>query len=355
MALPDYAIVLSVIVLTQAVGSSMFRAARSLHDGLLRAFLHTLQPHLQAAYHRAQFQLSLQRAAAVGKHLARPSEYIDSAEAHAAAEEMHNLRAEIEAAERQALLTGDTPVLAPPQAYVHGRMADETRGRTGGYAGGYAAGRILQPVDIYLVLAGDGRRPLLVEEFRPRFETLGLPLTTRQKEVLYSQIEKADEKVREEEELQRSTNHRRGASKTAPSDGDEVSRIVTASQFGEAWEAMEQGLLRRGLRKGGVSAAQTAAAVGLCLTAHGIFPPFSPWAFAGPTALLRSRRVGRVRSVVRAVLVLACALLSSSPVCAREERRIQPPLLKRSSQTTSQTRMKPDRAVCVTQAESASP
>ena len=155
--LPDYAIVLSVIVLTQAVGSSMFRAARSLHDGLLRAFLHTLQPHLQAAYHRAQFQLSLQRAAAVGKHLARPSEYIDSAEAHAAAEEMHNLRAEIEAAERQALLTGDTPVLAPPQAYVHGRMADETRGRTGGYAGGYAAGRILQPVDIYLVLAGDGR------------------------------------------------------------------------------------------------------------------------------------------------------------------------------------------------------
>ena len=307
--LPDYAIVLSVIVLTQAVGSSMFRAARSLHDGLLRAFLHTLQPHLQAAYHRAQFQLSLQRAAAVGKHLARPSEYIDSAEAHAAAEEMHNLRAEIEAAERQALLTGDTPVLAPPQAYVHGRMADETRGRTGGYAGGYAAGRILQPVDIYLVLAGDGRRPLLVEEFRPRFETLGLPLTTRQKEVLYSQIEKADEKVREEEELQRSTNHRRGASKTAPSDGDEVSRIVTASQFGEAWEAMEQGLLRRGLRKGGVSAAQTAAAVGLCLTAHGIFLAFLAVGFRRADGFGSDRDASDAFvSVVRAVLVLACAL-----------------------------------------------
>ena len=44
--------------------------------------------------------------------------------------------------------------------------------------------------------------------------------------------------------------------------------VVTACQFAEAWEAMEQGLLRCGLSRAGVSAAQTMATVGRTLGAR---------------------------------------------------------------------------------------
>ena len=71
---------------------------------------------------------------------------------------------------------------------------------------------------------------------------------------------------------------------------------------------MEQGLLRRGLRKGGVSAAQTAAAVGLC-PAHGIFLAFLAVGFRRADGFGSDRDASDAFvSVVRAVLVLACAL-----------------------------------------------
>ena len=268
--LPNYAIVLAVALIMQSVGSSMFRGQHAVREGLHARFLRMLQPHLQSAYHRSQFQLSLQRSAAVGKHLALPEAAAVSVTAETAAE--------AEAAERTALMTGGAAVLVPTSEYMSGRLADESS------AGGANYDRTLQPVDIYLILAGDGRKPLLVEDFRPRFETLGLPLTTRQKEVLFSQVEMA-----------------RVSDAEGRSEG--LRPMVTARQFCEAWEAMEQGLLRRGVQLAGVSSAQIAMTVALCLLALGVFLVFLAVGF---DALGNSSNAA-FASVVRAVLVLTCA------------------------------------------------
>ena len=58
-----------------------------------------------------------------------------------------------------------------------------------------------------------------------------------------------------------------------------------------------------------MSAAQTAAAVGLCLTAHGIFLAFLAVGFRRADGFGSDRDASDAFvSVVRAVLVLACAL-----------------------------------------------
>ena len=317
--LPDYAIVLSAVALVQSVCSSMFRASRSVREGLRAAFLRMMRPHLKLASEVAQFQLSLQRSAAVGKHLARGATWqaIDSGDAQAGME----AAAESEAAERAALLTGGAAAMVPPRAYLKGRQADD--GHAGASAFGYG-GRALQPIDIYLALAGDGRRPLLVEDFRTRFEALSLPLTTRQKEVLFSQIERAraahrhrsaDTAARRRAGAGAGAGAGRGGAVAVGAEGGvgghdlfEAHPVVTAHQFAEAWEAMEQGLLRRGLSRAGVSAAQTMAAVGITLGALGVLLAFLAVGFRRGGALgADGATSGEFASVVRAVLVLTCA------------------------------------------------
>lgn len=161
--LPSYTAIAALIFVGYAVGSAMFGAARRVREELHKRFLRMLQPHLQAAYARAQGQLAMQREAASGKNLALLPE---------------------RAAARDAALLAEGDVW-------------ENAGRGGSFGGGGgsfggerdplrlthstagaffplhtargvdafsepAAGRTLGPVDIYLMLAGKSHRQTVV-------------------------------------------------------------------------------------------------------------------------------------------------------------------------------------------------
>ena len=117
-------------------------------------------------------KLRLRRAAAVGKHLARSTREQD-----------------IDTADVEALLSSREEYA---DARGGPRSGDEwreyTEGGTSRLEPTRAADRPLGPSDVFLLLSGDGSAPLEATEFRALFESLQLPLTTRQKELLFSQV-----------------------------------------------------------------------------------------------------------------------------------------------------------------------
>ena len=343
--LPLYALVVAVVLVIKLVGGRMFSARRLLKEALRTRFLHMLHPHVQRAYTRTQLQLALQRSAAVGKHLARPANWQDidlSEVAHA------------EMLENQMLFATERPPTSqsigsakyPYSAEVEAARAAMISGAMPGHEPYGTEGRMLQPMDVYLLLAGDGTKPLRVEHFRPRFEALELPLTTEQKEVLFSQVEMEREMELEAMHRQRMyhtwrqdqqraagvKSEEEGAPKVGS--GDLLTRIfnpgyaalaksvpkrdfheehpyVTARQFCDGWEAMEQGLMRRAVLKGGVAATQIFVTVGLCLGALALLLTFLTVGTRRAAGLMSGGGDGdgaAFVAVVRFVLTISCAL-----------------------------------------------
>ena len=104
--------------------------------------------------------------------------------------------------------------------------------------------RSLGPGDIYLMLSGDGSNPLEASQFRALFESLQLPLTTSQKEMLYSQVEMECAYALERREVRR---------KKTDGAHESMHAEVTSVEFSEAWEAMEQSFLQKCVEVAGVS------------------------------------------------------------------------------------------------------
>ena len=358
-ALPLYALVTAMLAVLYGVGVGMHRASRRLRARLLSRFMHVLQPYIQRAHRKSQLQLALQRSAAVGKHLALPNSWDDVSYKETPEHLEHY-------AERQSLLEQQKHLNRPPifksnvyphtddveavqSAMIHGLADDPSRAS-------------LQPMDIYLILAGDGRRPLRVEDFRPRFESLELPLTVRQKEVLYSQVEM--ERERELAEIERKSEyhirHLQSERKTPEALQQQLNKAVsagykvggshsilhrlrsavggknkqftkrelherhpyvTARQFCDGWEAMEQGLLRRGLIAGGVAATQIVRTVGLSL---GVLAALLVFLTVGKQGLRTSNDLAE--AIVTSVVVLGCALLviAFRPKARAETQGVEP-------------------------------
>jgi len=238
-----------------SIGSQMLGPQAALRDKLHAAFLGSLQPALRKAHQRAKMKLRLRRAAAVGKHLARSTREQD-----------------IDTADVEALLSSREEYA---DARGGPRSGDEwreyTEGGTSRLEPTRAADRPLGPSDVFLLLSGDGSAPLEATEFRALFESLQLPLTTRQKELLFSQVEMEREYALERNErrkrlssqVQRWRDRRQHCSAALLGclhgrglvlGGKEDSHAeVSSREFGEAWEAMEQGVLQAGVAAAGVS------------------------------------------------------------------------------------------------------
>ena len=236
-----------------SIGQQMLSAAALLRQKLHVAFLDALQPALRLALRRSQTKLRLRRAAAGGKHLSRATrdEDIDATDAsvHLMLQRHPNQHApEREWREHTA---GGVTHLIPPAG---------------------VASRALGPGDIYLLLAGDGSRPLEPPQFRALFEALQLPLSLRQKEVLFSQVEMPHEYVLERRERRKQhadlVLHRRDRRQHCSAwllecldpptrrrtRGHEDSHAeVSPAEFHAAWQAVEQEVLLSAAAATGVS------------------------------------------------------------------------------------------------------
>eukprot|EP00900_Chrysochromulina_parva_P009542 jgi/Chrpa1/1858/Chrysochromulina_OHIO_Genome00011280-RA len=91
---------------------------------------------------------------------------------------------------------------------------------------------------------GDGSNPLEASQFRALFESLQLPLSTSQKEMLYSQVEM---------ECAYAFERREGRRKKTDGAHEHTHAEVTSVEFFEAWEAMEQSFLQKCVEVAGVS------------------------------------------------------------------------------------------------------
>lgn len=349
--LPLYALVVAAVLVLQRVGGRMLAASRALKAELRRSFLAMLHPHVHRAHARMQLQLALQRSAAVGKHLARPANWedIDKAEA------LHHERSEAEM-----LFSSERPPYAPTVGSARYPYApDVEAARAAMLAGAMPGpepygteGRTLMPMDVYLLLAGDGGRLLRVEDFRTRFEALALPLTTFQKEVLYSQVEMEREMELDSMHKQRiyhtwrdeqqraaggdvttvgsvtpplrkvgsgrlisralTPSYARLSTSVPKHDFHEEHPYVTSRQFCDGWEAMEQGLQRRAMLRGGVAPAQLLGHVVGCLATLALLLTFFTVGTHRAAGLMGGVSEGDAApfvAVVRVVLTISCALV----------------------------------------------
>jgi len=229
-------------------------------------------------------------------------------------------------------------------------------------AGVPAGAGALTPIDLYLILAGDARRPLRVEDFRPRFEALELPLGMRHKELLYAHVEMARELELEEMHRKRTyhirlLNDQRAAGQAggaaspaattphhtrtvAVGSGGWMTRLlsgmreggsteraaswrafhedhphVSARQFEDGWAALELELSRAAEQRGGVSATHVVRSLVLALCALCVLLALVALGTRGLTglgtddALQAPADDASFVAVVEALLTLGCGLL----------------------------------------------